>query len=72
MAAAWLRFHATGCLATRQDVQVLQQDLRLMRAEAARDDSLRALQIQRLADSMAQINRHGRVPGRNAGAFPDR
>jgi tol-pal system protein YbgF len=47
---------ASGCLATRQDVQILQQDLRLIRAEAARDDSLRALQIQRLTDSIAAIN----------------
>lgn len=48
---------ATGCLATRQDVEILQQDLRLVRAEAVRDDSIRAVQIQRLADSVTALNR---------------
>ena len=57
VAAGLLVFTATGCLATRQDVEILQQDLRLVRSEAVRDDSIRAVQIQRLADSVAALNR---------------
>jgi tol-pal system protein YbgF len=57
IAAGLLVFTATGCLATRQDVEILQQDLRLVRSEAVRDDSIRAVQIQRLADSVAALNR---------------
>jgi tol-pal system protein YbgF len=56
MLACALVAGTTGCLATRQDVQVLQDDLRLIRAEAARDDSLRARQIQHLTDSISQLN----------------
>lgn len=56
-AAGILVLSATGCLATRQDVEILQQDLRLVRAEAVRDDSIRAVQIQRLADSLTALNR---------------
>jgi tol-pal system protein YbgF len=56
-AAGLLVLSGSGCLATRQDVEILQQDLRLVRSEAARDDSIRAVQIQRLADSLAALNR---------------
>lgn len=45
----------SGC-ATRQDMQVLQNDLRLIRDEAARDDSAHAAQIQRLNASLRSIN----------------
>jgi TolA-binding protein len=55
--AGLLVLSGTGCLATRQDVETLQQDLRLVRSEAVRDDSIRAVQIQRLADSVAALNR---------------
>lgn len=47
---------AGGCFATRQDMQVLQNDLRLVRDEAARDDSARAAQIQRLTASLSSVN----------------
>lgn len=47
---------AAGGCATRQDMQVLQNDLRLIRDEAARDDSLRAAQIQQLTASVRSIN----------------
>jgi tol-pal system protein YbgF len=47
---------ASGCFATRQDMQVLQNDLRLIREEAARDDSTRSAQIQRLTASLRAIN----------------
>lgn len=56
-AAGLLLTSTTACLATRQDVEILQQDLRLVRSEAARDDSIRAVQIQRLADSVTALNR---------------
>jgi len=56
-AAGFLLVSSTACLATRQDLEVLQQDLRLVRSEAARDDSIRAVQIQRLADSVTALNR---------------
>jgi tol-pal system protein YbgF len=56
-AAGFLLMSTTACLATRQDVETLQQDLRLVRSEAARDDSIRARQIQRLADSVTALNR---------------
>lgn len=56
-AAGFLLLSTTACLATRQDVEILQQDLRLVRSEAARDDSIRAVQIQRLADSVTALNR---------------
>lgn len=46
---------ASGCLATRQDVEILQNDLRLIRSEAARDDSIRARQIQQLTDSVGAL-----------------
>jgi tol-pal system protein YbgF len=45
----------SGC-ATRQDLQVVQNDLRLIRDEAARDDSLRSAQIQQLSASLRSIN----------------
>jgi tol-pal system protein YbgF len=56
-AAGLLLTSTTASLATRQDVEILQQDLRLVRSEAARDDSIRAVQIQRLADSVTALNR---------------
>lgn len=56
-AAGFLLMSTTACLATRQDVETLQQDLRLVRSEAARDDSIRARQVQRLADSVTALNR---------------
>jgi tol-pal system protein YbgF len=46
---------AAGC-ATRQDLQVLQNDLRLIRDEAARDDSAHAAQMQRVTASLRAIN----------------
>ena len=48
-------FAASAC-ATRQDLQVLQNDLRLIREEAGRDDSLRSAQIQQLSASLRSIN----------------
>lgn len=58
---ALLTVSLTGCLATRQDVQILQEDLRMIRSEAARDDSIRAAQIDRLNralnDSISALSR---------------
>lgn len=45
----------SGCLATRQDVQILQQDLRLVRSEAVRDDSIRGAQIERLSATLRSV-----------------
>jgi tol-pal system protein YbgF len=48
-------FLATGaCVATRNDVRILQQDLAVMRAEAAQRDSARA---RRLEDLLASLTR---------------
>jgi tol-pal system protein YbgF len=46
----------SGCLATRSDVQILQQDLRLVRSEAVRDDSLRGVQIERLSATLRSVS----------------
>ncbi len=45
-----------GCLATKSDVRILQQDIMLVRAEAARSDSARRLEIQRLMASVGSLN----------------
>lgn len=55
---------ATGaCFATRQDVQVLQQDINTVRAESQRADSLRRTQLDRVlttvravSDSLSQVS----------------
>lgn len=46
----------SACFATRQDLQVVQNDLRLIRDEAARDDSAHAVQMQRVTASLRSIN----------------
>jgi tol-pal system protein YbgF len=48
-------FVTTGCFATRNDVRVLQQDIRTARAEALRADSARARQIDALGNILATI-----------------
>jgi tol-pal system protein YbgF len=45
----------SGCFATRNDVRVLQQDIRTSRAEALRADSARARQIDALALILASL-----------------
>lgn len=47
---------AGGCFATRSDIEVLQQDLAVMRAESARSDSLRRGQLDSLARIIIQVN----------------
>lgn len=44
-----------GCMATKSDVTVLQQDIMLVRAEAAQADSARRLEIQRVMRSMQAL-----------------
>ena len=44
-----------GCMATRSDVTVLQQDIMLVRAEAAQSDSARRIEIQRVMRSMQSL-----------------
>lgn len=44
-----------GCVATRSDVTVLQQDIMLVRAEAAQSDSARRLEIRRVMQSMQSL-----------------
>lgn len=44
-----------GCMATKSDVTVLQQDIMLVRAEAAQSDSARRLEIQRVMRSMQSL-----------------
>ena len=50
-------FLATGaCVATRNDVRILQQDLSVMRAEAAQRDSARARRLDELLTALARSN----------------
>ena len=50
-------FLATGaCLATRNDFRVLQQDLAVMRAEAAQRDTAQARQVQELLARLVVVN----------------
>ena len=50
-------FLATGaCVATRNDVRILQQDLSVMRAEAAQRDSARDRRLQELLTLLARSN----------------
>lgn len=50
-------FLATGaCVATRNDVRILQQDLSVMRAEAAQRDSARARRLEELLSVLARSN----------------
>lgn len=44
-----------GCMATKSDVSILQQDIMLVRAEAAQSDSARRQDIQRLMRSMQSL-----------------
>ena len=44
-----------GCMATKSDVTVLQQDIMLVRAEAAQSDSARRMEIQRVMRSMQSL-----------------
>lgn len=50
--SAALPLTLAGCVATRSDLTVLQQDIVLVRAEAAQADSARRMEIQRLMRSM--------------------
>ena len=45
-----------GCMATKSDVTVLQQDIMLVRAEAAQSDSARRQDIRRIMRSMESLN----------------
>jgi tol-pal system protein YbgF len=48
---------ATGaCFATRSDVQILQNDLQIMRAETTQRDSARAVQLDRLAAALQTLD----------------
>jgi Uncharacterized protein conserved in bacteria len=47
---------ATGCVATSSDIQVLQNDLSVMRAESARADSGRRQQIDQMLSSLRSTN----------------
>ena len=44
-----------GCMATKSDMTVLQQDIMLVRAEAAQSDSARRMEIQRVMRSMQSL-----------------
>lgn len=50
-------FLATGaCVATRNDVRILQQDLAVMRAEAAQRDSARARRLEEMLATLTRSN----------------
>lgn len=48
-------FAVAGCVATKSDVMVLQQDILLVRSEAAQADSARRVEIQRVMRSMQSL-----------------
>lgn len=48
-------FVVAGCMATKSDVTVLQQDILMVRAEAAQADSARRAEIQRIMRSMQSL-----------------
>src|SRR5919206_5139256 len=47
---------AGACVATRNDIQLLQQDLRVMRAESAQADSARRQQLEAALAAVSQAN----------------
>ena len=55
VAFAALSLVLAGCMATKSDVTVLQQDIMLVRAEAAQSDSARRSEIQRVMRSMQSL-----------------
>lgn len=59
----------TGACATRSDVQVLQHDLEVMRAESASSDSSLRAQMARLSDALAAVSDSLRVQGARVGKF---
>jgi tol-pal system protein YbgF len=59
----------TGACATRTDVQVLQQDMAVMRAESASSDSSLRAQMARLSDALAAVSDSLRVQGARVGKF---
>jgi len=61
---------ATGaCFATRTDVQVLQHDLEVMRAESANSDSSVRAQMSRLSDALASVSDSLRAASSRLGKF---
>ena len=73
---AWLKplapvaFLATGaCFATRTDIRVLQNDLAVMRQEAAERDSRQRARIDSLLDVLAVVNDSVRVANQRMAAF---
>lgn len=50
---ALLLVATTGCFATRSDIQLLQQDLVVMRTESARSDSVMRTQLQVVSTTLA-------------------
>ena len=58
-----------ACFATRTDVQVLQHDLEVMRAESASSDSSLRAQMARLSDALAAVSDSLRVQGARVGRF---
>jgi tol-pal system protein YbgF len=51
----------TGCFATRSDVQLVQQDLVVMRAESARSDSVLRAQLQQVVNTLGMSSDSMRV-----------
>lgn len=51
----------TGCFATRSDVQLVQQDLAVMRTESARSDSVLRAQLQQVVNTLAMSSDSMRV-----------
>ena len=69
LAAVLLALPSAACFATRQDVQVLQNDLAVMRAEQAQRDSLRAQQLDRVANTLGGVTDSLRAMSMRVGRF---
>ncbi len=69
LAAAALPLATAACFATRNDVRVLQQDIASARAEAARADSARLAQLDRVAAQLRQAQDSLRTLSTRAASF---
>jgi tol-pal system protein YbgF len=67
--AAALAVASAGCFATRNDVRLLQADVAAARAAAARADTLRAQQLDRVAAQLGVVSDSLRAIASRAGRF---
>ena len=69
LAALLFALPSAACFATRQDVQVLQNDLAVMRAEQAQRDSARGAQLDRVSATLGGVTDSLRAMSTRVGKF---